>query len=127
LRLFGGGATSLSRDDSVTLTSTGGKTTSNGLSSFSNCSISAAVPATTAATDDDDDYDVTTLARCFRLPRDVIQTRQLPKPPPPPPPPPQSMLPPYQPQYPTGVLFILLSIEFFTKLAASAVLFGGFA
>jgi len=103
-RLFGAGATSMTRDDSTTLTSTG-KTASNGVSSFSNCSLSAATAAADNDNDNDnddyDDYDVTTLARCFRLPRDVIQTRQLPKPPPPPPP----ALPPYQPQYSTGVPF----------------------
>ena len=96
-RLFGGPATSMTRDDSVTLTSTG-KTTSNGLSSFSNCSVSAAGGADN---DDDDDYDATTLARCFRLPHDVIQTRQLPTPPPPPP----HMPSPYQPHYLTGLYF----------------------
>ena len=94
-RLFGGHGTSMTRDDSTTLTSTG-KTTSNGVSSFSNCSIS---PAGGVDDDADDDYDVTTLARCFRLPRDVIQARQLPKPPP--------ALPhkssPYKPPYLQGV------------------------
>ena len=99
-RLFGVRATSMTRDDSVTLTSTG-KTTSNGLSSFSNCSIS---PAGAADNDDDDQhYDITaTLARCFRLPHDVIQARQLPKPPPPPP----HLSSPYQPQYLAGMPFI---------------------
>jgi len=88
-RLFGV-ATSMSRDDSATLTSTC-QTTSNG-----NCSVSV------AADNDDDDYDASTLARCFRLPHDVIQTRQLPKPPPPP-------LPPCQSQYLTGVSFLFSS------------------
>lgn len=95
-RLFGGYATSVTRDDSATLTSTG-KTTSNGISSFSNCSVSAAGGANN---DDDDDYNVTTLARCFRLPYDVIQARQLPKPPPPP-----HTSPPYHPSYLAGVSF----------------------
>lgn len=93
-RLFGGHTTSMTREDSATLTSTG-KTTSNGLSSFSNCSVSAAGGADNE--DDDEDYDVTTLARCFRLPHDVIQARQLPKPPPPP-----HLSSPYHSTYLTG-------------------------
>lgn len=103
-RLFGGHRTSMPRDDSATLTSTG-KTTSNGLSSFSNCSMSA-----TAGVDNDDDYDydVTTLSRCFRLPNDVIQARQLPKPPPPP-----QMSLPYQPPYLTGEIFSNHQLTFF--------------
>lgn len=103
-RLFGVGCrhpTSVPRDDSTTLTSTG-KTTSNGVSSFSNCSMSAGLTADYDV-DNDDDYDVTTLARCFRFPNDVIQARQLPKPPPPPPPVPS----PYQPHYLAGVLSCL--------------------
>ena len=107
-RLFGGRrATSLTRDDSATLTSTGKTTTSNGVSSFSNCSMIAA--AGTAANDDDDydDYDVTaTLARCFRLPHDVIQSRQLPKPPHSSP---HTSSPYRPPSYVTGASFLYFS------------------
>jgi len=98
-RLFAGGP--MTRDDSLTLTTSTGKTTSNGVSTFSNCSLSAAAGAADDV-DDDDDYDVTTLARCFRFPRDVIQARQLPKPPPPPPHVPS----PYQPHYLAGFSFL---------------------
>lgn len=97
-RLFGGHKALMTRDDSVTMTSTG-KTTSNGVSSFSNCSLSAAGGFDNDG--DDDDYDVTTLARCFRLPSDIIQARQLPKPPPPPP----HMSSSYQPPYLAGLPF----------------------
>ena len=106
-RLFGGRrATSLTRDDSATLTSTGKTTTSNGVSSFSNCSM---IAAGTAANDDDDydDYDVTaTLARCFRLPHDVIQSRQLPKPPHSSP---HTSSPYRPPSYVTGASFLYFS------------------